>query len=134
MPVECAGNCSIRPRSKTAAHAAKRLKWFAVGPNARYANCEWLGMPTQRFRSLGVLASVAVLFLMIAGRADGATVTVPAAGDLHAALLTARTGDVIALEPGATYVGNFTLPEKDGSDFITIRTGGAEAIPEGQRV
>src|SRR5437867_4026741 len=33
------------------------------------------------------------------------TVPVPAGGDLQAALINARPGDVIALEPGATYRG-----------------------------
>jgi hypothetical protein len=41
---------------------------------------------------------------------------------LQAAIDRARPGDVILLEPGATYVGNFTLPARDGSEYITIRS------------
>jgi hypothetical protein len=53
----------------------------------------------------------------------GASVLVPAGGDLQAALNSAKPGDVITLEPGATYVGNFKLPATSGSEFITIRSG-----------
>src|SRR5262249_32812264 len=34
----------------------------------------------------------------------------------------ARPGDVIMVDPGATYVGNFTLPATAGSEYITIRS------------
>ena len=48
--------------------------------------------------------------------------TVPAGGDLQGAINVAQPGDTIALAPGATYVGNFTLPPKGGNAFITIRS------------
>ena len=38
----------------------------------------------------------------------------------------ARPGDTLALEPGATYVGNFTLPATSGDRFITITTRSEE--------
>jgi hypothetical protein len=77
----------------------------------------------------------AVLFLFACVRnVSAATIAVPAGGDLHAALMNARPGDTITLEPGATYVGNFTLPNKDGAEFITIRTAGADAVAESQRI
>ena len=44
--------------------------------------------------------------------AHAATISVPAGGDLQAALDAAKPGDVITLEPGATYVGNFVLTNK----------------------
>ena len=60
----------------------------------------------------------------------GATLSVPADGDLQAVLELAQPGDTIALEPGATYVGNFQLPVKNGSSYIVIRTGGdARLLP-----
>jgi hypothetical protein len=68
------------------------------------------------------------------GHASAATIAVAAGGDLHAALTNARPGDTITLERGATYVGNFTLPNKDGAQFITIRTAGADEVGEGKRV
>jgi hypothetical protein len=50
------------------------------------------------------------------------TIVVAAGGDLQAAINRATRGDVILLEPGATYVGNFTLPPLAGSAYITIRS------------
>ena len=54
-------------------------------------------------------------------------------GDLTIrAINSAERGDQIVLAAGATFVGNFYLPAKAGSGWITIRSGGA--IPaEGQR-
>jgi hypothetical protein len=56
------------------------------------------------------------------------TVFVAAGADLQAAINGARSGDTLLLEPGATFVGNFVLPVKDGSAFITIRS----ATPDSQ--
>jgi hypothetical protein len=68
--------------------------------------------------------------------ASGRTVTVPAGGDLQAALDRAQPGDVIALEAGGVYVGPFTLPRKTGSsEWITVRTSAPDgALPPGRRV
>ena len=57
-------------------------------------------------------------------------------GDLQRALDDARPGDVILLDAGATYVGNFVLPAKNGSSWITIRSSASDAdLPaEGARV
>lgn len=66
--------------------------------------------------------------------AHPATIPVPAGGDLQTALVNAQPGDTVALEAGATYVGNFTLPQKSGDAVITIRTAGGDAVPEGDRV
>lgn len=62
------------------------------------------------------------------GRADQ-VLQVPEGGDLQAALDRARQGDTILLSPGATYVGNFVLPRKDGTQFITVRTGDVSGQP-----
>ena len=58
-----------------------------------------------------------------------AVVSVPAGGDLQEALNRARPGDTITLAPGATYTGNFVLPVKGGSQYITLRTAGEEGLP-----
>ena len=60
-----------------------------------------------------------------------ATIAVPAGSSLQSALNAAQPGDVITLEPGATYAGNFVLPNKgDISDFITIRSAAPDsALP-----
>src|SRR5205807_2148115 len=52
-------------------------------------------------------------------------------GDLQAAIDGASPGDLIALEPGATYHGPFRLPRKDGSGWIAIAS--ASNLP-GRRV
>ncbi len=73
--------------------------------------------------------AIAALVGVIAGPGSfatlsGATFVVRPDGDLQAALDQARPGDVVVLEAGATYTGNFVLPAKDGSSTrpITIRS------------
>jgi hypothetical protein len=63
----------------------------------------------------------------------GNTIVVPAGGSLQAALNAAARGDVIQLAAGATFTGNFVLPAKPGSGWITITTATA-LPPEGTRV
>ena len=64
-----------------------------------------------------------------------ATVAVPSGGDLQQAINGASPGDTIALAPGATFTGNFTLPNKAGADFITLTTAGDSGLPpDGTRV
>jgi len=92
---------------------------------------------------LRILAwGTAVLSVLAATAAHGATIVVPAGGDLQAALDAAQPGDVITLEPNATYVGNFVLPKKgepdkdDVSAYITIRSAAPDAVlpPAGVRI
>jgi hypothetical protein len=54
------------------------------------------------------------------------TITVGRGGDFQAALNSARPGDTIVLEAGATFAGAFKLPKKDGTDFITVRSSAPE--------
>jgi hypothetical protein len=55
--------------------------------------------------------------------------------DLQRAIDEAQPGDTIELEPGATFVGNFVLPVKDGAAFITIRSAYDRALPsDGMRI
>ena len=84
--------------------------------------------------SLRFLA-VAVVAVLVS-RVDASSVSVPAAANLQEYIDRARPGDVLLLEPGATYVGNFVLPVKSGSDYITIRTSGdGDGLPRpGQRI
>jgi hypothetical protein len=60
------------------------------------------------------------------------TVHVAANGDLQAALDAAQGGDLIALEPGATYRGPFHLPRKDGDGWIVV-AGRVDRLPPGRR-
>jgi hypothetical protein len=56
--------------------------------------------------------------------------------ELQTALVNAQPGDRILLEPGVTYLGNFVLPVKSGTTFITIRsaTPDAQLPPAGTRI
>ena len=54
--------------------------------------------------------------------ANGSLITVKKGGDFQAALNRARPGDTIQLEAGAIFSGAFTLPNKEGFEFITIRS------------
>jgi hypothetical protein len=91
-----------------------------------------------------VIFSACLLPLLIGGLASTgdrasarATTLVVAAGDnLQDAINAAQPGDTILLEAGATFQGNFTLPVKSGSAFITIRSSARdEDLPgPGQRI
>jgi hypothetical protein len=75
----------------------------------------------------GILVAAAVVGPV---RASGATVSVPAGGNLQEALNAARPGDVVELAAGATYVGNFVLPAgPSGETFITVRTARDPQLP-----
>jgi hypothetical protein len=66
----------------------------------------------------------------------GTTIAVPAGSDVQAALDLAQPGDVIMLEAGATYSGNFSLPAKPGPGWIIIRTSAPDSSlpPPGTRI
>src|SRR5437762_543134 len=83
------------------------------------------------------LPAAAALTSLLAGNPSANSVTVPSGGDLQQALNAARPGDTILLQPGATYLGNFTLPATPGSDdrVVTLRTSGDSGLPgEGERI
>jgi hypothetical protein len=75
------------------------------------------------------MALLCALTFSTAQPASAATISVRSGGDLQAAINAAQPGDVIELEAGATFVGNFLLPVKSGSTFITIRTAGSQGLP-----
>jgi len=64
----------------------------------------------------------------------GRTIRVPAGGDLQDALDEATPGDLIALEPGATYRGPFRLRNKTGTGWIVIASAARDLPPPGRRV
>ena len=61
-------------------------------------------------------------------------IDVPAGGNLQQALNAVLPGGTIRLAPGATYLGSFTLPAKNGTEFITITTANAALPAEGVRI
>jgi hypothetical protein len=65
----------------------------------------------------------------------GKTISVKSGDNLQAAIDAAQPGDVISLQAGATFTGNFTLPNKSGSGWITIETSAIGSLPaSGTRV
>ena len=66
----------------------------------------------------------------------GITWTVNAGGDFQAAINKANLGDIIVLQAGATFIGNFTLPAKTtGSGWIYIVSSNYSSLPSpGNRV
>ena len=83
-------------------------------------------------RSLGVCSAL----LLLSSYASAATISVAAGGDLQAALNAAKPGDTIVLQAGATFTGNFTLPAKGGTSYITLRSSAPDSSfpPAGQRI
>src|SRR6187549_3551332 len=70
---------------------------------------------TRRLSHLAVAALfIGTLLLRWSAQVAGATITVRAGEDLQAALDRARPGDTVQLEAGATWVGAFVLPAKNG--------------------
>ena len=70
---------------------------------------------------------VLLLCPFAATSSSAATITVNAGGNLQAALNAALPGDTILLQAGATFTGNFTLPLKTGTSYITIRSSASDA-------
>ncbi len=65
----------------------------------------------------------------------GRRVSVGAGEDLQRALDDARPGDVILLQPGAQYIGEFVLPKKTGNGWITVESSDEANLPaEGTRI
>jgi hypothetical protein len=78
---------------------------------------------------IAAVLAVAIATVSALGQQQGNVISVPAGANLQDAINGANAGDTIALQPGATFVGNFVLPVKDGNQFITIRTAGDEGLP-----
>jgi hypothetical protein len=76
---------------------------------------------------------VAVAVAVMAGMASGAAgqtaspIVVTAGGSLQAALNQAQPGQVVEVQAGATFDGNFILPVKTGTGYITVRTSTPDA-------
>lgn len=77
---------------------------------------------------------IATVCGLAAVQARAATITVPVGGSLQSAINAAQPGDTIILQAGATYIGDFVLPNKSGSTYITIQSSRAAELPEGVRV
>ena len=81
-------------------------------------------------KHVGLRVGVAVAILAASSGAAGQTVSpivVSAGGNLQAALNQAQPGQVIEVQAGATFDGNFVLPAKSGTGSITVRTSTPDA-------
>ena len=68
------------------------------------------------------------------GSTSTSAIHVPAGGSLQTALDQVLPGGTITLASGATYIGNFRLPAKGGTSYITITTAGVTLPPPGTRI
>src|SRR5262245_64199340 len=91
-------------------------------------------MPFQSVR-LGAPVLVVLLALSCPESAHAGTRTVRRGDNLQAILNIAAPGDVLLLEAGAEFVGNFVLPLKSGDDPIVVRSAFHDQLPaSGQRI
>ena len=84
-------------------------------------------------RSIGRLSLLVAVLVCLDGRPVGgrsSKVLVGPGGNLQGVLDAAQPGDVILLQAGATFVGNFVLPRRKGNDdrYITVRS----SIPDSE--
>src|SRR5919112_3949282 len=81
------------------------------------------------YEGFRLVAATAVLALGASGAAaqTASTIVVSAGGNLQAALNQAQPGQVVQLQAGATFDGNFILPVKSGTSYITVRTATPDA-------
>jgi hypothetical protein len=91
----------------------------------------------QQYDGPAQLPEVTVASAMSDTPAPGAIISVNAGDDLQSALNSAQCGDIIELQAGATFSGQFVVPAKncDINHWIWIRTSSPDsALPaEGQR-
>src|SRR5687768_16789803 len=91
----------------------------------------------MKCKGLGIAAAAAVLVVSAGSAAaeTAAPIVVNAGGNLQAALNQAQPGQVIEVQAGATFDGNFILPVKAGTGYITVRTSTPDAqLPANTRV
>ena len=90
--------------------------------------------PLASWRTCAHTLSAAIVFFPLAAQALDRQVR--AGEDLQAVLDAAQPGDVIHLEAGATFVGNYVLNVKGGAGYITLRSATADSLlpPSGVRL
>ena len=92
------------------------------------------GMPPQ-LSALRSSAFVLLGTLLLPFTGEAETRTVGRGENLQLALNAAEPGDVLLLEAGAEFVGNFTLPVKAGNVPIVVRSAPSAGLPRaGERI
>lgn len=82
------------------------------------------------FDRLGIVAPQAEVQTTSAGR----IIRVPPGGNVQAAIERAESGDIVELQAGAVYSGQISLPNKELTDYVTIRSSLADNLPTDKRV
>jgi len=100
-----------------------------AGPLAPSAYCPTI-TPDPRIGQELPRARVEVTYPTQTGR----TIRVAPTESLQTAIDSARGGDTIELEAGATYAGPIYLVDHPGEGFVVIRSSSTALPPEGQRV
>ena len=87
-------------------------------------------------KQLYVISSVLCVCLLGVGPTSAATLRVSAGGSLQTALNAAKPGDIILLQAGATFTGNYILPAKSGTSYIIVRSSASDTQlpPAGVRI
>jgi hypothetical protein len=101
-----------------------RIPFNSTAPDGRHPQAVSVPAKVGIFPGMRRLALVSLLLAWFVPAAHAATITLGPEGNLQAALDAARPGDTIVLQAGATYVGPFTLPRKEGRGWITVRGSG----------
>jgi len=92
-------------------------------------------MPALLIAGIGAVAvHLAVVSASPGAPSRAQVIDVPAGGSLQQALNAVEPGGTIRLAAGATYTGSFTLPAKNGAEYITITTGNVALPAPGQRI
>ncbi len=86
------------------------------------------------YRTCRMVVVIGAIVSSTAAGARAATLAVHAGDDLQAAIDRAQPGDVLLLDAGATFTGNFVLPVKPGAAYITIRSAASDATLPGPGV
>jgi hypothetical protein len=120
-----------------------KVRAKAIEPSRRTGLRPWLAAAAGFL----VLASGMLVFDAFSGKlgiieprseivasGTGRIIRVPAGGDLQAAIDKATGGDIIELQAGATYFGEIKLPSQQLTDFVTVRSSAADALPSDKRV
>jgi hypothetical protein len=90
---------------------------------------------SQHLHRLGVPVFAALLVALCGSAVSAETRTVQRGQNLQTVLNAAVAGDVILLEAGAEFVGNFTLPVKTGDAPILVQSAAADTLPgDGVRI
>src|SRR5438552_5108744 len=80
---------------------------------------------------------ILVFLIVLIGSSQSATagtIVVPGGGDLQAAINAAQCGDSVVLQAGATWDGEFVLPNRNCTASTPIRIGssGQASLPNGR--